>query len=98
MLRKAVNYPGIIGVKVCRLGGGLVGYLPGCLSYGVYFRVENFRSVKSAALFIYDGTGAVGYVALPSKLKAVYLVLKPISIYDVVSLYCNNLLSVKFSR
>ena len=98
MLRKAVNYSGIIGVKVRKLGEGLVSYLPGYLSYGVYLRVENFRLVKGAALSVYDGTGAVGYEALTGKFKAVYLIFRPVSIYDVVSLYRSDLLSVKFGR
>ena len=64
MLRKAVNYPGVVGVKVCRLGGRLVGYLPGGLSYGMYLRVKDLRLEKGAALSVYDGTVAVGYKAL----------------------------------
>ena len=48
-------------------------------------------------MFIYDGTEAVGYKALTGKFKAVYLILKPVSIYNVVSLYRNNLLFIEFS-
>ena len=95
---KAVNYLSIIGVKVYRLGGGLVSYLPGYLLYSVYFRVENLRLVKGAVLFVYDITKVVGYKALTGKFKAVYLILRPVGIYNVVNLYYSNLLFVKFSR
>ena len=47
---------------------------------------------------MYDGTVTVGYEALTGKLKVIYLVLKPVGIYDIVSLYCNDLLSVELSR
>ena len=77
--------------------GGLVNYLLGYLSYDVYLRVKNFRLVKGAALFIYDGTKAVGYKALTGKFKAVYLIFKPVSIYNIISLYYSNLLFVKLS-
>ena len=98
MLRKVVNYPGIIGVKVRRLGGRLVSYLPGYLSYGTYLRVKDLYLKKGAVLSIYDYTVAVRYKALTGKLKAVYLVLKPVSIYNIVNLYRSDLLSVKLSR
>ena len=98
MLRKAVNYLSIVGVKVYRPGGRLTGCLPGSLSYGVYLRVKDFRSEKDATLSIYDGIVTVDYKALTGKLKAVYLVFGPVNIYDVVSLYRSNLLSVKLGR
>ena len=98
MLRKAVNYSGIVGVEVRRLRGGLASYLPGRLSYGAYLRVKDFYPEEGAALSVYDGTTAVGYKALTGKLKAVLLVLKPVSIYDVVSLYRSSLLPVELSR
>ena len=95
---KAVNYPGTIKVKVRRLGGRLTGCLPGSLSYGTYLRVKDFYSEKGAALSIYNGTVAVGYKALTGKLKAVYLILEPVSIYDGVISYYTKLLFVKRRR
>ena len=47
---------------------------------------------------MYDNTVAVGYKALIGKLKAIYLVLKPVSIYNIVGLYYSNLLFIKLSR
>ena len=46
---------------------------------------------------MYDNIVTVRYKALTDKLKPVYLILKLISIYDVVSLYRSNLLSVELS-
>ena len=98
MLRKVANYPGIIKVKIRKLGERLVSYLPGNLSYGIYLYVKNLRSEKGAALFVYDGIVTVGYKALTGKFKAVYLVFKPVSIYNNIVLYYIKLLFVKRRR
>ena len=66
--------------------------------YGIYLRVKNFRLEKGVILFMYNGTVVVNYEALTGKLKAVYLVFKPVGVYNVVGLYCSNLLSVELSR
>ena len=66
--------------------------------YGIYLYVKDFRLEKNVTLFVYDSIIAVGYKVLIGKLKAVYLVFKPVSIYNVVGLYRSNLLFIELSR
>ena len=60
--------------------------------YNAYLRIEDLRLIKSVTLFVYNGTVTVSYEALTGKLKAVYLVLKSVYIYDEVVLYYTELL------